>query len=281
MYHVNWKDIEPWTAYRNTCFERDLLANLLPEEEDVKRFEGYLNWAKVITIVPKKTMLRHRHNHGEFIYVLDGKGIVEAGGLEKPFKPRDSFQIPADIPHKFVNEDDTQAITLLSFGYMCGGKGEKPKVEDVPEGEGAKISELVVYNWFDEAKFELGHDGTLWWTGWSNRFGRTPEERMFKGHMMCVTPVGVALDPHVHRTGEIYFIERGEGIMRVGDEEELVEEGSMILIPANVVHAIKSTLPDQQLNILIIATYSEALPFGSDLPAGVQPAVKEGRFSNE
>ncbi len=281
MFHVNWKDIEPWPGYRNTCFERDLFAKMLPSDEEAKRFQEYLSWAKVFTIAPGKTMLRHQCNHGVFVYVLDGKGKAEAGGVTKEFRPRDSFQVPADIPHAFINEDDTQAVTLLCLGWLCTRKGQQPQVKDVSEGEGATLDDLAVYNWLDEAKFALGHDGTLWWTGWTHMLGETPEERMFKGHMMCTTPVGVALDPHAHHTGEIYFIEHGQGIMRVGDEEQPVREGSIILIPADEVHAIKSTLEDQQMNILIIATYSEALPFGSDKENVVLSAVKEGTFSKD
>ena len=134
MLHVNWKDLEPWPGYRNTCFERDLLAAILPTDEARERFASYLNWAKVITVVPGRTMRRHAHNHGEFIYVLDGKGTIEAGGIERQFGPRDSFQVPAGIPHCFANPDETQALTMLSLGWLP--EGGTPAVEDVPAGEG-------------------------------------------------------------------------------------------------------------------------------------------------
>jgi len=261
MYHVNWKNAEPIPAHNETCFERDLLAVILPTPEERKKFEQYVSWAKTYTIVPHTTMQRHTHNFGEFIYVLNGRGAVEAGGVRKEFKRRDAIQIPADIPHAFVNEDDTQVVTLLSLGWLCARMGQEPETKEAGPDAGPTLEKVRLYNWYEHESFKLGHKKTLWWTEIGKQLGDTPEERMFMSHFIGISVVGLDLVPDQHPKGEIYFVDQGHGYLGVEGERTDVEEGSMTLIPGNAVHTVGSTLPDQQMNLLIIATYSELEPW--------------------
>ncbi|MBN1675935.1 MAG: cupin domain-containing protein [Kiritimatiellae bacterium] len=261
MYHVNWKTVEPVPAYNHTCFRRDLLGEILPTPEERKRFEQYVSVARACTITPHTAMQRHRHNFGEFIYVLNGRGTVEAGGVRKTFKPRDAIQIPADTPHALGNEDDNQVVTLLSLGWLGARAGQEPATQDAGPEEGPTLDRLRLYNWYENESFKLGHGKTLWWTEWGGQLGQTPAERMFLAHFTGVSVVGTPLKPDQHPKGEIYFVDQGRGVIGVEGEETDVEEGSMVLIPGNAVHTVRSTLPDQQLNLLIIATYSELEPF--------------------
>ena len=55
-------------------------------------------------------------------------------------------------------------------------------------------------------------------------------------------PPGAATLAHRHpRTEEIYYILRGQGLMRVGEAERAVGPGDGILIPPGSLHQIRST----------------------------------------
>ena len=47
--------------------------------------------------------------------------------------------------------------------------------------------------------------------------------------------------PHSHGPQQVYVITRGQGRMRVGDEEHDVREGHMVFIPPNTEHGIVNT----------------------------------------
>lgn len=68
---------------------------------------------------------------------------------------------------------------------------------------------------------------------------------------------------HTHASAEqVYMIVKGAGTMRVGDQEQVVEEGTMIFIPAGTPHAIRA--PDAAPLAYVSAS---SPPF---------PAVREG-----
>jgi mannose-6-phosphate isomerase-like protein (cupin superfamily) len=47
--------------------------------------------------------------------------------------------------------------------------------------------------------------------------------------------------PHSHDPQQVYVITRGEGRMRVGDDEREVSAGQMVFIPPNTEHGIVNT----------------------------------------
>jgi mannose-6-phosphate isomerase-like protein (cupin superfamily) len=47
--------------------------------------------------------------------------------------------------------------------------------------------------------------------------------------------------PHSHDPQQVYVITRGQGRMKVGDEEREVHEGQMVFIPPNQEHGIVNT----------------------------------------
>ena len=47
--------------------------------------------------------------------------------------------------------------------------------------------------------------------------------------------------PHSHGPQQVYVITRGEGRMKVGDEERDVHEGQMVFIPPDTEHGITNT----------------------------------------
>ena len=98
-----------------------------------------------------------------------------------------------------------------------------------------------------------GGDGVLLW------------KRFVTGNMLwsdldsfehVVVPPGVVIGEHVHsRTEEIYFIVRGRGEMRVGEETRVVEAGQIVLTPLHERHTFR-TLGDEPVELIV----SEMLP---------------------
>lgn len=57
--------------------------------------------------------------------------------------------------------------------------------------------------------------------------------------------------PHYHRETEVYFILQGRGVVVVGDKEESVQKGSIVLVSSNTAHY---TIPKADLIIAVVAT---------------------------
>ena len=60
---------------------------------------------------------------------------------------------------------------------------------------------------------------------------------------------------HIHSNAEQwYFILEGQGTMKVGAEEKLAEQGTVVFVPRNTVHSYK-VVGDEPLRILNVATW--------------------------
>ena len=60
---------------------------------------------------------------------------------------------------------------------------------------------------------------------------------------------------HIHSNAEQwYFILEGQGTMKVGTEEKLAEQGTVVFVPRNTVHSYK-VVGDKPLRILNVATW--------------------------
>ena len=71
-----------------------------------------------------------------------------------------------------------------------------------------------------------------------------------------VVPAGVVIGEHVHsRTEEIYFVVRGRGEMRVGDDTREVGPGDVVLTPLHERHSFRP-LGDEPVELIV----SEMLP---------------------
>jgi mannose-6-phosphate isomerase-like protein (cupin superfamily) len=70
----------------------------------------------------------------------------------------------------------------------------------------------------------------------------------------ALLPSGNVLEEHVDEVEEIYFILKGGGLMKVGDEEKEVKDGDAIWIPAGDPHRLENTTKDMTI-ILVIAAY--------------------------
>ncbi|RLA86550.1 MAG: cupin domain-containing protein [Deltaproteobacteria bacterium] len=70
----------------------------------------------------------------------------------------------------------------------------------------------------------------------------------------AILPPGNAIEEHVDPVEEIYYILKGGGIMRVGDERREVKEGDAIWIPQGSIHGLHNNT-SQATHILVIAAY--------------------------
>ena len=58
----------------------------------------------------------------------------------------------------------------------------------------------------------------------------------------AIVPVGKSTDEHYHmETEEIYYIIRGQGMVKIGDEKREVREGDGIVIETGIKHKIWNT----------------------------------------
>jgi mannose-6-phosphate isomerase-like protein (cupin superfamily) len=53
-------------------------------------------------------------------------------------------------------------------------------------------------------------------------------------------PVSSQQPPHKHEPAQCYYIIKGKGLIKIEDEEKIVEPGDAIYIPANKEHGIKN-----------------------------------------
>ncbi len=72
---------------------------------------GFLNGITVIA--PGSGIALHTHNCEESVVVLEGDAIAEIGSDRHALARHDASWIPAEIPHRFINQSQTQPLTIL------------------------------------------------------------------------------------------------------------------------------------------------------------------------
>ncbi|NOZ21445.1 MAG: cupin domain-containing protein [Planctomycetes bacterium] len=254
MFHINWTDVRPWLEYKSTAWVRFLLRR--PNSPWARQgtpnlLTNYFEWVKAITVTPGKTLQRHAHNVAEVWYVQDGWGEVEIGGKTKHVGPRNLIAIPPEVPHSLTNTTNTTAITVVSWAVANPPDNTDLWLEEVAPGEGKTVDEPLVSQWTDRNDEISGHMDTVWWYG---MFGRQHQEGWpcFHGVGMMIVPAGAPNDLHLHNYEIFYYIDRGEGTMRVADETCSVRACSMGYVPANTPHSVMSRFPDMQINVLCV-----------------------------
>ena len=254
MFHINWLDVRPWLEYKSTAWVRPLLRRAnspWARQGTPNLLTQYFEWAKTITVEPGKALLRHAHNVAEVWYVQDGWGEVEVGGKARPVKPRDLVAIPPELPHSLKNPRTGEGITVVSWAVANPPDNTDLWLEEIRAGEGKKAEELHVFHWPEQSNPTRGHMDTVWWYGMLNR-SHQKDWPCFHGVGMMIVPAGAPNDLHLHNYEIFYYIDRGEGTMRVADETCEVRTCSMGYVPANTPHSIVSRFPDIQINVLCV-----------------------------
>jgi mannose-6-phosphate isomerase-like protein (cupin superfamily) len=104
--------------------------------------------------------------------------------------------------------------------------------------------------------------------------GDVPEARL------TVTWVDVAPGsgqrPHGHVPEQVYVVVRGQGRMRVGDEERTVAGGDMVFIPPGVVHTIENASEEVLIYVSAATPTVDWRVFYDEGPLGPRSREKEG-----
>lgn len=70
--------------------------------------------------------------------------------------------------------------------------------------------------------------------------------------LMCLAP-NEEIGMEVHEvTDQFLRIEQGEGKVIIGDQEQTVKDGTVIIVPAGAQHNVINTSPDKQLKLYTI-----------------------------
>jgi quercetin dioxygenase-like cupin family protein len=70
----------------------------------------------VTSFPPGTSIPLHSHNTIEQVTVIEGEGIAELNGEERPARPYDTTQIAPGEFHRFINTGDTRMSILWVYG---------------------------------------------------------------------------------------------------------------------------------------------------------------------
>ena len=69
---------------------------------------------------PGAKIARHWHNCAESVVVVEGRAVCEIDGKTFPMAQYDTTFVPANVPHRFLNESDQRMAILWTYdaGYV-------------------------------------------------------------------------------------------------------------------------------------------------------------------
>lgn len=60
----------------------------------------------------------HKHNCEESVMVIEGEGVVEIDGERHQMRTGDTTWVPADVPHRFINQSDTTMRIFWTYATV-------------------------------------------------------------------------------------------------------------------------------------------------------------------
>jgi len=245
MFKAGFASAEPSLAYWDTCYVRGLLRrrDRLSEKGGLKVMQ-YVESVSFLTIPAGGKLPYHRENAEEILYVLQGRGRLNAGGSAHDLGSRDAVYLPPGTPYSL--EPLTEGQPLLLAQYLVAVPLDASRVEAIraEEHEPAE-AEVVVRNWMSAAP-RPGHDGTcLTYPVFSRDM-----MRFFLFATMMTVP-GV-LSYHRHNSESIYMLDSGLGTVKVAGEEQPFAPLDAVYMPPEVAHRCGNALPDQPLNVFCV-----------------------------
>ena len=103
---------------------------------------------------------------------------------------------------------------------------------------GPIVSREVDQEWETWSEEEIPQKGLVFWKTLISK-GITRSENLTLG--IANLPPGGALREHRHTQEEVYLVLEGSGLVRVGDEELIVEAGSAVFVPGDALHSCENT----------------------------------------
>ncbi len=103
---------------------------------------------------------------------------------------------------------------------------------------GPIVSREVDQEWETWSEEDIPQKGLVYWKTLISK-GVTRSENLTLG--VASLPPGGALHEHRHTQDEVYLVLEGSGLVRVGDEELIVEAGSAVFVPGDALHSCENT----------------------------------------
>ena len=132
-----------WPHVRDA--ERALETERMGPDETFKSTPLHENWRQTVSLVQirRHVELHYHKTHTEYIYVLEGEGILTIGLEQKEIEPRAWYEIPPKTRHSYVITGSEPTVILSIFEPKHDGKDRHVVFEKDPhahEGypEGAK-----------------------------------------------------------------------------------------------------------------------------------------------
>ena len=83
----------------------------------VSRRLGSENLTNGITVFgPGAKIARHWHNCDESVVILEGEATCEIDGKTFPMSQYDATFVPANVPHRFLNQTNQRVAILWTYG---------------------------------------------------------------------------------------------------------------------------------------------------------------------
>lgn len=83
----------------------------------VSKYIGSEHLTSGTTVFPPNSQIAlHWHNCDESVVILEGEAIAEVDGKLYPMSQYDTTFVPANVPHRFLNQSDRQMAILWTYG---------------------------------------------------------------------------------------------------------------------------------------------------------------------
>jgi len=203
-----------------------------------------LEWVNVLSVPFGQERIYLKQNLEEAIYVLQGRGVIRSGDEEWEIEPKDTVRIPSGVSHSISSTADKQPIIFASFAARDPPTAPEAKIEKVDRslgGEGIEVEKWLMM------KAKPGHEGTCF------TYPLFADQWKSLAFTTLMTVSGV-LGYHRHNTEAIYFVDSGQGWMKVAGEEQELRAGDVVYIPPEMAHRCRVLTPDLPLNVFCSGT---------------------------
>ncbi len=245
MFKAGFTTVEPRLAHWDTCYVRDLFRrrDRLSERGGLK-VAYYIDSVSFVTVLAGKKLPYHRENAEEILYVLQGRGRLNAGGSTRDVGPRDAVYLPPRTPYSV--EPLVEGQHILFAQYLVASPLDAQRVMATKAAEDEPVqAKALIRNWTDVAS-SPGHEGTCLTYPVFSR----DSMRFFLFATMMTVPG--TLSYHRHNSESVYMVDSGSGVVKVAGEEQELRPLDAVYMPPEVAHGCRNALPDQPLNVFCV-----------------------------
>ncbi|MEM2905523.1 MAG: cupin domain-containing protein [Candidatus Bathyarchaeia archaeon] len=204
----------------------------------------YIDSVSFITVPAGRRLPFHRENAEGILYVLQGRGRLNANGSVHDVEPRDAVYLPPGMPYSVEPAIEGQHLLFVQYQVAVPLDSTRVEATKAAENERSEAKPLV-RNWMDAAP-KPGHEGTCLTYP---VFSRDSMRFFLFATMMTVPSV---LSYHRHNSESVYMVESGLGTVKVAGEEEELQALDAVYMPPEVAHGCSNALPDQPLNVFCV-----------------------------